>query len=66
MKLAATGEEAMKTSDSGIRLEGNLFDNNTKAIVWGQQTKAIQVDVNYIDLSIKNLYSILRRIPGHA
>ncbi|VDK86738.1 unnamed protein product [Litomosoides sigmodontis] len=42
MKLAAAKDEQMKTSDNGIRLEGTLFERNTKAIVWGQQTKAIQ------------------------
>ncbi|CAG9531867.1 unnamed protein product [Cercopithifilaria johnstoni] len=42
MKLAADGDEPMKTSDNGVRLESSLFESDTKAIVWGQQTKAIQ------------------------
>lgn len=45
MKLAATRDEPMKTSDNGISLQGSLFEKNTKVIVWGQQTKAIQVDI---------------------
>uniref|UniRef100_A0A1I7VNE3 ATP-citrate synthase n=1 Tax=Loa loa TaxID=7209 RepID=A0A1I7VNE3_LOALO len=42
IKLAATGNEPMETSDREIRLSGSLFENHTKAIVWGQQMKAIQ------------------------
>uniref|UniRef100_A0A0R3RQL5 ATP-citrate synthase n=1 Tax=Elaeophora elaphi TaxID=1147741 RepID=A0A0R3RQL5_9BILA len=42
MKLAATKDEPMEINDNGIRLEGSLFENDTKAIIWGQQAKAIQ------------------------
>ncbi|VIO88263.1 ATP-citrate synthase, putative [Brugia malayi] len=42
IKLAESREEPMETNDSGIKVEGSLFESDTKAIVWGQQVKAIQ------------------------
>ncbi|EJW75051.1 ATP-citrate synthase subunit 1 [Wuchereria bancrofti] len=42
IKLAESVDEPMETNDSGIKLEGSLFESDTKAIVWGQQVKAIQ------------------------
>ncbi|VBB31721.1 unnamed protein product [Acanthocheilonema viteae] len=42
MKLAETKDEPMETNDNEIRVKGSLFESDTKAIIWGQQTKAIQ------------------------
>lgn len=58
IKPAATRDEPMEISDSGIRLKGSLFESNTKAIVWGQQTKAIQVSVLTV---LENLHLFLKR-----
>ncbi|KAM3729143.1 putative ATP-citrate synthase [Dirofilaria immitis] len=42
IKLMTNGNEPMEISDNKIRLDSSLFENDTKAIVWGQQIKAIQ------------------------
>lgn len=69
IKPAATRDELMEISDSGIRLKGSLFESNTKAIVWGQQTKAIQVSVltvlENLHLFLKKMYKFLQ-ISGYA
>lgn len=44
-RLSRDGDESMETNDYGNGLKGILFENDTKAIVWGQQIKAVQVDM---------------------
>lgn len=41
-RLSKDGDESMETNNYGNGLKGTLFENDTKAIVWGQQIKAVQ------------------------
>lgn len=35
----------MEMNGSDVKLESSLFESDTKAIVWGQQNKAVQVNI---------------------